>query len=194
MNESYGTDRSYNKIFNVGLNRAGTASLSEALRILGFRAVHFKIDGRRVYDIWRHNAVNGRPLLSGLADRFDAFSDFAAYGIFEILDRQYPHSKFIVTLRELKSWLASRDRKVNKNRADSNYSYGFYEINHDRWISERQQFLQRINAYFQSRPGDLLTIDIPAGEGWDELCEFLDLPVPNAEFPFRNRLASTASD
>ncbi len=35
MNESYGIDRSYNKIFNVGLNRAGTASLSEALRILG---------------------------------------------------------------------------------------------------------------------------------------------------------------
>ena len=47
MNESYGTNRSYNKIFNVGLNRAGTASLSEALRILRFRTVHFKDDGRR---------------------------------------------------------------------------------------------------------------------------------------------------
>ena len=39
------------------------------------------------------------------------------------------------------------------------------------------------------RPGDFLVINIPAGEGWDKLCPFLGLPVPDAPFPLKNRLA-----
>ena len=61
----------FDKIFNVGLNRAGTGSLTQALRILGFRAVHFECDGRRVYDIVQENVHMDRKLLSGLDTRFE---------------------------------------------------------------------------------------------------------------------------
>ena len=65
-----------NRIFNIGLNRAGTTSLTEALCLLGIRAVHHKHEGVRLYDIMRANVQARRPLLHGL-DMYDAFSDFA---------------------------------------------------------------------------------------------------------------------
>ena len=190
----HGRERPFDKIFNVGLNRSGTASLTQALKILGFRAVHFKCDGRRVYDVVRDNDRNGRRLLSGLDERFDAFSDFNAYGFFDVLDRQYPNSKFIVTRRDLESWLDSRARKVNVNRSDPNYRDGLLKVDRAGWTYDREQFLARVDAYFKSRPCDLLTIHIPGGEAWQALCSFVQRPVPDVPFPWNNRLSSVIAD
>jgi hypothetical protein len=35
------------------------------------------------------------------------------------------------------------------------------------------------------RPRDLLVLDTLAGEGWEALCPFLDVPVPDKPFPRR---------
>jgi len=40
-------------------------------------------------------------------------------------------------------------------------------------------------AGLQQRPDDLLVMDIPAGDGWEQLCAFLALPEPDAPFPRR---------
>ncbi len=190
----HGRQRPFDKIFNIGLNRAGTGSLTEALNILGYRAVHFKHDGRRVYDIVQDNAHSGRRLLSGLDARFDAFSDFTAYGFFDVLDTQYPNSKFSITWRELEAWLDSRARKVKKNRSDPNYRYDFLTVDRDRWTRDRALFRARTDDYFQARHNDLLVIDIPAGDGWQALCKFLDVPAPDAPFPWRNQLSSVTAN
>ena len=39
---------------------------------------------------------------------------------------------------------------------------------------------------FADRPDDLLEMDITAGDGWDKLCPFLSVPVPEAAFPRLN--------
>ena len=189
----HGRGPHFDKIFNVGLNRAGTGSLTQALRILGFRAVHFECDGRRVYDIVQENVHMDRKLLSGLDTRFDAFSDFNAYGFFDVLDRQYPQSKFIITCRALESWLDSRARKVNVNRSNPNYRYDFLTEDREQWTRKRERFFAGVNAHFQSRHGDVLFIDIPAGDGWHELCKFLERPVPDIPFPWRNQLSSVTA-
>ena len=41
--------------------------------------------------------------------------------------------------------------------------------------------------HFKDRPRDLCVMDITAGDGWEKLCGFLDVPVPAAAFPHRNR-------
>ena len=43
-----------------------------------------------------------------------------------------------------------------------------------------------VRAYFAQRPDDLLVIDVTAGDGWDRLCPFLGVDVPDAPFPHRN--------
>lgn len=180
-----------NRIFNIGLNRAGTTSLTEALCLLGFRAVHHKHENARLYDIMRANAQARRPVLDGL-DSYDAFSDFAGREFFRLLDRQYPYSRFILTTRELESWLDSRERKVARNLASPKYHYSFKGVDRPGWTQNRAEYLAILDRYFTGRPGDFLVINIPAGEGWEKLCPFLGVPVPDVPFPFRNRLAPEA--
>ena len=180
-----------NRIFNIGLNRAGTTSLTEALALLGIRAVHHKHGDARLYDIMRSNIEGRRPVLAGL-DQYDAFSDFGGRDFYQYLDRQYPYSKFILTTRELGSWLDSRERKVAKNLASPHYHYSFKSVDREGWTKHRADYLADLDRHFRGRPGEFLVINIPAGEGWEKLCPFLGVPVPDLPFPFKNRLAPVA--
>jgi hypothetical protein len=53
-----------------------------------------------------------------------------------------------------------------------------------RTIYERRN--QRIREYFEDRPEDLLVVDWEEGDGWIELCDFLDVDVPDLPFPHAN--------
>jgi len=179
------------KIFNIGLNRAGTTSLTAALTALGFLAVHHEHRGIRLYDIMVRNIRARRPLLFGLDDEYDVFSDFAGHNFFTELDHQYPGSKFILTTRELTAWLDSRARTVNRNLKQSDYRYSFRTVDREQWTRDREQYIARLHAHFHGRERDLLVMDIPAGEGWEKLCAFLELEPPEGPFPFRNHSPET---
>jgi hypothetical protein len=177
-------------IFNIGLNRCGTTSLTEALNVLGIPAVHHHHRGRRLAEVARANAAAGRRLFDGLDQQFTAFSDFGGRRTYRLLDTQYPGSRFILTTRELSSWLDSRERKVRDNLAKPVPGPSHRRIDREGWARHRAEYEAALARYFADRPGDLLTIDIPGGQGWPELCAFLDLPVPETPFPNRNRLAT----
>ena len=174
------------KIFNIGLNRAGTTSLTAALTALGLRAIHHKHRRVRLYDIMAQNRYAGRPLLFGLYDAYDALSDFAGQNFFADLDRQYPGSKFILTTRELNAWLDSRERKVNRNLKRADYHYSFRTVDRVQWTRDRENYIARLRAHFHNRERDLLVMDIPGGDGWEKLCLFLELEQPDGPFPFEN--------
>jgi hypothetical protein len=180
------------KIFNIGLNRAGTTSLSRALGLLGYRALHFRFGRERLYDIARSNVRAGRRVFAGLDGDHDAFSDFAGQLFFRLLDRQYPGSRFILTIRDLDGWLDSRERKVRANLARKDYRFAFRTVDRPGWTREREAYLRDLETHFAGREQDLLVIDIPGGDGWEKLCGFLGQPVPDQPFPFENRLASPA--
>lgn len=178
------------KVFNIGLNRAGTSSLTQALKVLGYRAVHYRHGTTRLADIIDANLNAGRRLLTDVEHDYDAFSDFAGERFFQLLDEQYPGSKFIVTLRDLDGWLDSRERKVLQNRANPDYRHNFLEVDRPGWTRTRTETLERIGTHFRGRDNDLLYIDIPAGEGWSELCRFLNTAVPDRPFPWTHKSGS----
>ncbi len=41
-------------------------------------------------------------------------------------------------------------------------------------------------TWFKDRPADMLVLNVCKGDGWDKLCQFLNLPVPSKEFPKTN--------
>lgn len=81
-------------LFCIGLPKTGTSSIARALDILGYRCLH---DSERASKAFAEAVLNGRPLLSDLSG-YDAFSDYPFDVNFPILDRQYPGSKFILTI------------------------------------------------------------------------------------------------
>jgi hypothetical protein len=184
------------KIFCIGLNKTGTRSLSDALEILGYRTLHWggadaSIALRRGPEIRvavERALAEGRPLLEDVDD-VDAYSDILALSTnFDVLDRQYPGSKFILTVRDLGEWLDSRRRHVETNierQERGEYSGTFVVVDYPGWISERTEHERRVRAYFADRANELLVLDISAGEGWEALCPFLGVGIPDLPFPRR---------
>lgn len=173
-------------VFNIGFNRAGTTSLVEALNYLQIPSLHHKYQGIRLFDLIQQNMRLGQRLFYGMDQGYQGFSDFAGQHFFALLDKQYPGSKFILTIRSLETWLESRERKVLRNRANPDYRYHFLKIDREAWTKEYMACLQDVRDHFKGRNEDLLIIDIPSGDGWEKLCPFLNKSVPGLPFPRKN--------
>jgi hypothetical protein len=180
------------KVFCIGLNKTATVSLHTALEILGIRSLHW--GGPETRQQVLRALGDGAPLLSYLDPSIVAFSDIEdlTYN-FDRLDREYPGSRFIFTVRELDPWLDSRETHVRHNRAQyehGRYDGTFLDVDRDGWAADYRQHARRVSEYFAARPDDLLVLDIPGGDGWEPLCRFLRRPVPDVPFPWRNRSAA----
>lgn len=177
-------------VFGIGLNKTGTRSLHEALEALGYAPLHWGGPASRLA-VERAEA-EGVPLLTHLPGH-DAFSDILALATrFDVLDEQYPHSRFVLTTRSLEGWLESRRRHVERNQRDAaegRYEGTFLTVDLDGWRAERAAHHARVRAHFADRPGDLLELDIErdGARGWDLLCPFLGLPAPERPFPWEGR-------
>ena len=166
------------KIFGVGLTKTGTTTLHYALRMLGFTSCH----SRHVIEpVIEFNLGQGRRLLWGLADTFDAFVDYPIMLHFEKLDEQYPGSKFIWTVRDKEPWLVSKAEHIKRfiKDPDERPKHGTPE-DWARWYDEHNA---RVEKYFGDRD-DILKFSICQGDGWKKLCTFLGVDeIPVVDFP-----------
>lgn len=173
------------KIFCIGLGKTGTFSLHKALELLGYRSLHYKFKGKRLLEFFQENQERGRKLLDGL-EQYNAFLDFDPARFYKMLDHQYPGSKFIFTVRDLDSWMRSRKMHVWMNRLDPFYKFSFLKINKKEWKDLYHNYSRDVAVYFSERSGQLLTLRICDGEGWEKLCPFLNKAVPKVAFPKKN--------
>jgi hypothetical protein len=175
------------RIFGLGLSRTGTSSLASALQMLGYAARHHPevtvIMGR----LWQ---LSRRELR-----RFDAFTDIPVIPFYKQLDVRYPGSKFILTLRDVDAWVEScrRYRRFQPGFAASRKAlairravYGTERFDADRFRAVYQDHVADVRMYFRERKNDLLEMSVCDGEGWEKLCPFLGLPIPDAAFPHVN--------
>jgi hypothetical protein len=192
------------KIFAIGLSRTGTSSITRALELLGYSVVHFPHDEMSRTEIGNYIRNPVRLLKLSLLNDVDALTDTPVSVTYRALDRTYPASRFILTTRDKSAWLDSCRaywdqvlQPLLKNRDEEAAAYiclinkAVYGIEHydpvvfsaayDRHIASVQQ-------YFKSRQSDFLTIDICNGEGWPQLCNFLQLRPLDEPFPHENEL------
>lgn len=171
------------KVFGIGLSRTGTTSLTRALAVVGYRGRHYP---------------NPTPLLAGdfsVADRFDALTDLPVAVFFREFDRLYPGSRFILTVREAESWARSVREHFGamgptmEGGAEGEIrrrAYGRSTFDAEEFLRARESHHRAVREHFAGRPGDLLEMDITAGQGWEVLCPFLGVPIPTEPFPALN--------
>jgi hypothetical protein len=177
------TDRP--KIFCIGFHKTGTTSLKAALQVLGYSIKG--PSGRGNADL----AANVESIARRLVPKYDAFQDNPWPIIFPFLDREFPGSKFILTLRDSDQWIGSIvdhfGKKETKMRA---WIYGPAHAdpsgNEAVYVARYERHNREVIEYFKDRPGDLLVLDLSAGEAWPRICGFLGDPVPDVPFPWRN--------
>ena len=188
------------KIFGIGTSKTGTTSLAKALEILGYRAAHYPI-GMLKFD-------SELSIQLDQINDFDALTDTPIARFYKQLDVEYPGSKFILTIREMDSWLESCKKHFWPKRAEVLASYlqesgisgigieGMKQLYLDMYSTTEfdtgkftegyHRHFNDVMSYFSNRQQDLLILDICAGEGWEQLCSFLDKPLPDQPFPKLN--------
>lgn len=157
------------KIFGVGLSKTGTTSLNKALTILGYKSGHY---------IAYFSAV----------DKLDAVTDLPMALEYKELNRRYPNSKFILTIRNIEDWLKSCEKHFKPT--DSLFlnevrlrAYGCKK--YDRALFTESYFCHNADV-IRSIPKERLLI-FNVNEGWAPLCKFLDKPIPECNFPHENK-------
>jgi len=173
-------------IIGAGFQKTGTSTLREALKILGYRVKD--TTPRALVPILRGNWKKIGRILEG----YDAVEDTPWYMIYRELDKHYPGSKFILTIRDEDSWYTSVAKHIGDLPAAHHewiYGRGRGIPSRDRknTISVYHRHNEGVKTYFRDRPGDLLVLDFTAGDGWQKLCEFLDREVPGVPFPHYNK-------
>jgi hypothetical protein len=163
------------KIFGIGLAKTGTTSLNDAFAILALASI-------------------GCPESIAAIRRFDAATDGIVADQFEALDRAFPGSKFIYTIRDRESWLSSYTRYHGRKQspmpghAEMTLSlYGTTGTERETLLAAYERHEKHVLEYFKDRPDDLLVMDICAGQAdWEKLCQFIGKPVPDVPFPSSN--------
>lgn len=122
---------------------------------------------------------------------FDAYSDLEVLTInFEMAEKQYPECQFILTQRDLDSWLDSRQRHVERNirrKAEGRYRRRWLIVDREAWTREWQSHHEKVIRYFQDKPGKLLVMNVLRGDGYAVLCPFVGKAIPNEPFPWKNQ-------
>jgi hypothetical protein len=168
--------------------------LTEALNLLGVRAVHYPHDEQTLRELRA-----GQYRLS-LLQEFQGATDIAVAPFYAQLDQAFPGSKFVLTVREKEAWLRSCEvhwrllmewwENFPEFKAFHEFAsactYGVIEYSRERFSFVYDTHVANVRAYFRERPDDLLILNICAGEGWEKLCPFLGLDQPPAPFPHAN--------
>ena len=173
------------KVFGIGLQRTGTTTLTAAMRLLGYRSIHFPA---ALWDDPDHALLN----------EYDAFFDNPIPLLYKNLDAGFPGSKFILTTRDEEGWLKSCEWLFTEMRepwgfdtskrlqAMHTHAYG---TNHFDEAAFREAFRAHhddVRAHFADRPHDLLVLDIAEEDKWTPLSTFLGVPQPRVPFPHQN--------
>jgi hypothetical protein len=194
------------EIIGSGFGRTGTTSLKIALETLGFGPCHHMdealADPRQValwQDIAAGKTIDPAELFAGYRSQID----FPGAHIWRETAARFPKAKVLHSVRPEEKWWTSFSRTIAKLNA-THHDLALPKHVHDMLEVANELFTRRTLggdatdreaclAAYRARqaeveaaiaPERLLVFDV--AQGWEPLCAFLDVPVPDQPFPRRN--------
>jgi Sulfotransferase domain len=190
------------KVIGAGLPRTGTMSLKLALEQLGCGpCYHYSTLWQRPGDVDTWAAIEaGQPAdWDALLGDFQSAVDWPPSMYYKELMQQYPEAKVVLTLRDPDHWYESFSNTIlwahdmpaepgQEKGRDLMLAYAartFEGSAHDRQgaLATFQRYGDEVQEYVPRE--QLLVFEVQ--EGWEPLCRFLDVPVPEGRpFPRAN--------
>ena len=193
-----------NKIFQIGLNKCGTFSIHVLFSQFTqpkIQSVHW--DLAKLALTMHDNLIQNKKLLEGYNDYTvftdmetciynditDSYDYYFMFEYFDLLDKQYPDSKFILNTRSVDNWISSRlnhtngykiiNRKVVELIPPEPYyitHLNMYKIQSipalvNIWRAEWNTHHKKVKQYFKNRSKDLLIFDIE-NDSFEKIVEF----------------------
>lgn len=174
------------KLFGIGLNKTGTSTLGVCFEQLGFRLMSSRSDIMAKY------LRGDKDALFTLCDAYDAFEDWPyplAYK--DLYERYGDEAKFILTLRKSpETWLRSLKKHSLRSHPRRNsqmlaYGHSYPHGLEEQFLELYRQHTRDVVEFFAAKNAthQLKIINWEDGDGWIELCSFLEMPVPDCDFP-----------
>ena len=145
--------------------------------------------------------------------QFDAFADTPWFlpNVYQESVKQYPESKYILTIRDPEDWYNSllnlfkanvgADAKNAFEKAEETWRFGIAEVmkklfnaenlvNKDAIMQKYSEDNNKAIQFFESINKPILVLDISKNSGsenWKQISNYLELPIPEKQFPHSNR-------
>ena len=201
-------------IIVAGWGRTGTRSLKFALsHLLNKPSYHMQniLLNKTEAKKWNNFFITQSKKIDwdAIYSDYGACLDFPSCNYYKELMEYYPNSKVILTRRDSKSWIKSWNVLENKVLNSFTFKFmakipytSFYlqkKIHNELIIGKNGAFkgkksdkdrMKLFEEWNQSVidyvPQDRLLIYHPK-DGWEPICEFLNLPIPNIPYPHLNK-------
>jgi hypothetical protein len=178
-------------VFGLGLPRTGTTSLAAAGEILGYRAIHTNVAMAQGIGVGNFSTENMRG--------FNFFSDEPYCALWKLFYGIFPKAKFILTTRDLHSWLDSIRYMFSAHLPywDENirkFQLKIWGITPAFWEGKADDdFLMKWYFGHHARVLDgiprkkLLVLRLEEENKWEKLCAFLGKALPDVAYPDMNK-------
>ena len=200
------------QVIGAGFGRTGTMSLKFALETLGFKKTHHMMEigpSRRQRAYWHRIAQGDTPDWDTVFEGFAASTDFPSCIFYRELAAHYPEAKVVLTVRDEDNWYRSVSETIlpistaaprwllalvpplGKSFRMANelvWNRKFSGRAHEPAFA-KQVFRDHIAEVQRVIPAERLLV-YQVKEGWQPLCAFLGVPVPETPFPNVNDAAS----
>lgn len=205
------------KVIGAGFGRTGTLSLKIALEQLGFgKCYHMMelIQDPSTVGEWEH-ALKGKPTdWDRIFHGYQSAVDFPVSAYYKELMEQYPEAKIILTVRDPERWYESAISTILTFRPSFSmvwplllklpFSSKARQLmrlgRHNVTLINKKIFKNKVkdkkhtiavfnehNKAVQSAvPREQLLV-FEVKQGWEPLCQFLGVPVPDTPFPRSNK-------
>lgn len=202
------------KVIGAGFGRTGTASLKAALEELGFDKCYHMTEvfpHPEHVPVWQA-AAEGKPVdWDKLFEGYQAMVDWPGCAFYKELMQHYPDAKVILSVRDPEAWYKSATDTIysmsrrgspmslvplfipNLRRFVRMVSTIIWRDTFDNRFEDRAYALSVFNDHIAEvertvPPEKLLVYEVK--EGWEPLCTFLEVSVPNKPFPRLNDSAT----
>jgi hypothetical protein len=189
------------EVVGAGFGRTGTLSMKLALELLGLGPCHhmFEVFGRPGDAEGWARAIEGDEVdLDALLVGFRSTLDFPACLLWEALFAANPDARVLLTVRPADEWWRSFESTIGPNihpatpHDDAGFAALTTAIDRVAFSGRADDRATAVGAYERHNarvmahvPADRLLV-YQVGAGWEPLCEFLGVDVPDEPFPHTN--------
>ena len=199
------------KVVGAGFGRTGTLSLKNALEKIGFGPCYHMMEvfPRPDHVAMWHKAAFGGPIDWDLLFRdFKSTVDWPSTRWWREIAAHFSDAKVILSLRDPESWYKSMSETIYQpmkwpvpdtvpetmKLQNEMVRKAILADTFDNRFEDKEHAIAVFNRHNQEvrdtiDPKRLLVFE--ARMGWEPLCRFLEVPVPNEEYPRLNDTAST---
>lgn len=191
------------RVIGAGFGRTGTHTLKTALEMLGFGPAY------HMYEVFQHPehaavwqaAARGEDVnWDDVLSEYHATTDWPAAAFYDQHLARWPDARVILTVRDPESWYTSCRNSIahgvetweippDEDAVPQMIREVIWEGTFDGHFADRDHAVavyNRHNDDVRARvPNDQLLV-YNVREGWEPLCAFLGVPVPDEPFPHTN--------